>query len=133
MKRIYFLLSCVLLLAFSSKAQDSTAKKTNKEKVQNHVKNMDSTQKQKLKDKGITKENLKDLNLSNEQNKKVDDILVTHKKEKEKIQNDNSLTEDQKNEKLKALDKDAKKKINDVLTPEQKEKIKKHKEKTKSS
>lgn len=125
MKKITFLLTTILFIAFASNAQDSAAKKTKKEKVENHVKNMDSTQRQNFKDKGITKENLKDLNLSKEQEKKVDDILVANKKEKEKIKNDTSLTEEQKKEKLKQLDKDAKNKINDVLTPEQREKRKK--------
>ena len=132
MKRIIFLLSCSLFIVFAANAQqDTTAKKIKKERVQNHVQNMDSTHKQNLKDKGITKENLKELDLSKDQQKQIDDILTNNKKEKEKIKNDTSLTEDQRKEKLKQLDKDAKSKINNILRPEQREKIKKKKENNK--
>jgi Spy/CpxP family protein refolding chaperone len=132
MKKIIFLLACSLFIVFAANAQqDSTAKKTKKEKVQNHFQHMDSTQKQNLKDKGITKENLKELGLTKDQQKQVDDIFANNKKEKDKVRNDASLTEDQKKEKLKQLDKDAKSKINNILTPEQREKIKKKKENNK--
>ncbi|QEC67002.1 hypothetical protein FRZ67_06725 [Panacibacter ginsenosidivorans] len=132
MKKIMLLISCILIIAITSNAQDSTAKKTKKEKVQNHVQNMDSTQKQNLKDRGITKENLKDLDLSEDQKKQADNILTDTKKSKEKIKNDASLSDSQKEEKLKEIDKDAKNKINAMLTPEQKQKIKKKKEKSKT-
>lgn len=132
MKKIIFLLSCVLLIAVTSDAQkDSTAKKTKKERIQNHKENMDSTQKQKLKDKGVTKENIKELDLSSEQRKQVDDIVVNTKKEKEKIKNDASLTDAQKEEKIRAVEKDSKGKMNNVLTPEQKAKMKKKRAKDK--
>ena len=126
MKKIIFLLSCVLLIAVTSDAQqDSTTKKTKKERIQNHKENMDSTQKQKLKEKGVTKENIKELDLSSDQRKQVDEIVVNTKKEKEKIKNDASLTDAQKEEKIKAVEKDSKSKMNNVLTPEQKAKMKK--------
>jgi Spy/CpxP family protein refolding chaperone len=133
MKKIIFLLSCVLLIAVTSDAQqDSTAKKTKKERIQNHTENMDSTQKQKLKEKGITKENIKELDLSSDQRKQVDEIVVNTKKEKEKIKNDASLTDAQKEEKIKAIEKDSKSKMNNVLTPEQKAKMKKKHAKNKT-
>ena len=126
MKKIIFLLSCVLLIAVTSDAQqDSTTRKTKKERIQNHKENMDSTQKQKLKEKGVTKENIKELDLSSDQRKQVDEIVVNTKKEKEKIKNDASLTDAQKEEKIKAVEKDSKSKMNNVLTPEQKAKMKK--------
>jgi Spy/CpxP family protein refolding chaperone len=131
MKKIMLLLSCILLTTIASNAQDSTAKKTKKDRYENHVKNMDSTQKQNLKDKGITRENLKNLDLSEDQKKQTDKIFTDTKKSKDKIKNDASLSETQKDEKLKEIDKEAKNKINAILTPEQKEKIKKQKEKNK--
>ena len=118
------LLSLVAVTSVSN-AQDSTARKTKKERIQNHAQNMDSTRRQNLKEKGITKENLKDLDLSQDQKKQVDDILINTKREKEKIKNDATLTDAQKEEKLKATEKDAKAKLNNVLTPEQREKMKK--------
>ena len=119
----------IVVVAITTNAQDSTARKTKKERVQNHVQNMDSTKKQNLKEKGITKENLKDLDLNQEQKKQVEDIVVNTKKEKEKIKNDASLTDAQKEEKIKTLEKDAKSKLNNVLTPQQREKMKKRKAK----
>lgn len=132
MKKFIALLSLSFMIITVANAQDSTqAKKTKKERVQNHVQDMDSTQKQKYKDKGITKENLKDLDLTPEQKKQVDDIVVNSKKEKDQIRNDNSLDEAQKEEKLKQIDKDSKEKLHGILTPEQREKIKKKRAKGK--
>lgn len=132
MKKTLFILLCLVSAAITTNAQDSTARKTKKERAQNHVQNMDSTKRQNLKEKGITKENLKDLDLSQDQKKQVDDIIVNTKKEKEKIKNDTSLTDAQKEEKLQSVEKDSKSKLNNVLTPEQREKIKKRKAKSPS-
>ena len=129
MKKALLFLFSIVVVAITTNAQDSTARKTKKERVQNHVQNMDSTKKQNLKEKGITKENLKDLDLNQEQKKQVEDIVVNTKKEKEKIKNDASLTDAQKEEKIKTLEKDAKSKLNNVLTPQQREKMKKRKAK----
>ncbi|MBG9376766.1 hypothetical protein I5907_10995 [Panacibacter sp. DH6] len=125
MNKLMLLLLSLVAVTSVSNAQDSTARKTKKERIQNHAQNMDSTRRQNLKEKGITKENLKDLDLSQDQKKQVDDILINTKKEKEKIKNDATLTDAQKEEKLKATEKDAKAKLNNVLTPEQREKMKK--------
>lgn len=125
MKRIMFFLFCLVSFASVASAQDSTARKTRKERIQNHTQNMDSTRRQNLKEKGITKENLKDLDLTDDQKKQVDDLLINTRKEKEKIKNDASLTDAQKEEKLKATEKDTKSKLNNILTPEQREKVKK--------
>jgi len=78
MKKIIFLLSCVLLIGVTSYAQDSSSKKTKKERYQN----MDSTQKQNLKEKGITKDNMKELDLSKEQQKQIEEIHASARKEK---------------------------------------------------
>lgn len=128
MKKIIAVLSLTFLIATVATAQDSTKeKKTKKERV----KDMDSTHKATLKEKGITMENLKELELTKEQQKKAEDIITNTRQEKEKIKGDASLTEAQKEEKLKAVEKDAKGKISEMLTPEQREKIKQKKGKKK--
>ena len=53
--------------------------------------------------------------------------------EKEKIKNDASLTEEQKNGKLRSIDKDYKGKMDKMLTKEQKQKIQKEKQKKKDN
>jgi Spy/CpxP family protein refolding chaperone len=129
MKKIIAVLSLSFLIATVATAQDSTKeKKTKKERV----KDMDSTQKADFKEKGLTMENLKELELTKDQQKKAEDIITNTRHEKEKIKSDASLTEAQKEEKLKAVEKDAKGKISEMLTPEQKEKIKNKKGKKKS-
>lgn len=125
MKKIFFLLFCVLSIATVTNAQDSTAKKVKKD----HIQDMDSTHKQKMKDKGFTKENMKDLDLTADQQKQMETIHTDAKKQKDAIKNDASLTEDQKQEKMKAIDKDSKTKISGLLTPAQKEKWKARKQK----
>ena len=84
-------------------------------------------EKQKIKNKDGVKKNLKQLDLSNDQQKQIDDIHANSKQEKDKINNDKTLTDEQKKEKIKAVDKDSKHKIHSVLTPEQREKMKKKK------
>jgi protein CpxP len=117
MKKIVVLFSCIILIAVTANAQDKKDK----------VKNLDSTHKENLKEKGVTKNNLKDLDLSKDQQKQIDDIHSNAKKEKEKIKNDSTLTEEQKKDKIKQIEKDSKTKVNGLLTPEQKEKLKKNK------
>ena len=128
MKKIIAVLSLTFLIATVSTAQDTKDKKTKKERIND----MDSTQKQNLKEKGLTIENLKELDLTKEQQKKAEDIITSTRHEKEKIKNDTSLTEAQKEEKLKAVEKDAKGKISEMLTPEQRQKIKQKKGKKKT-
>lgn len=128
MKKIITVLSLTFLIATVSTAQDTKDKKTKKERIND----MDSTQKQNLKEKGLTIENLKELDLTKEQQKKAEDIITSTRHEKEKIKNDTSLTEAQKEEKLKAVEKDAKGRISEMLTPEQRQKIKQKKGKKKT-
>jgi len=84
----------------------------------------DSTAKEKLRDEGITK----DLNLSHGQKKSMDSIHAETHKQREAIENDKSLSDAQKQEKIKALNKQQKSKMNSVLTPEQREKAKQTRE-----
>lgn len=119
MQKIILLLSVFLAIAVISNAQVPNA-----QQKKDRVKNYDSTKRQDLKDKGITKDNLKDLNLSKDQQKQIDDIHTNARKQKEQIKNDPSLTEEQKQEKMKQVDQDSKNKMNGILTKEQKDKIK---------
>lgn len=114
----------LLLSVFLATAIVSNAQVPNAQQKKDRVKNYDSTKRQDLKDKGITKDNLKDLNLSKDQQKQIDDIHTNARKQKEQIKNDPSLTEEQKQEKMKQIDQDSKNKMNGILTKEQKDKIK---------
>jgi len=85
---------------------------------------MDSTKKEKMRDKGLTK----NLNLSHDQKKRMDSIHADTHKQRDAIEKDNSLTQEQKQEKIKALNKQEKSKMNGVLTPEQRQKAKQARE-----
>jgi len=122
MKKILTLVVCTLLITTASNAQKQDSSKYAKDRER--IKNMDSTHKENLKDQGITKDKVKDLNLSQDQKKQMDDIHSQTRQEKEKINNDNSLTADQKQQKLKEIDKQEKSKMNNVLTPDQRQKVK---------
>jgi Spy/CpxP family protein refolding chaperone len=121
MKKIIALLTCILLVTSVTYAQKDS---TRYAREKTRVKNMDTTRKQNLKDKGITKNNVKDLDLSKDQEKQIDNIHSNARQEKEKINNDNSLTPEQKQEKIKEVDRTAKSKTNSVLTPDQRQKMK---------
>lgn len=121
MKKLLTLLTCFLMITSFSYAQKDSSRYA-KEKTR--VRNMDSTRKQNYRDKGVTKNNMKDLNLSKDQEKQMDDIHTRSRQEKEKINNDNSLTPEQKQQKLQAIDKEEKSKMHTVLTPEQRQKMK---------
>ncbi len=129
MKRLLVLASCFLLIAGAANAQKPDSLK--KAKAKSKVENLDSTQKKKLADKGFTEGNMKDLNLSPEQAQQIDKIRQQKRQEREKISNDNSLTQEQKDEKMKALNEDFKTKTGAVLTKEQREKVKKNKQNAK--
>lgn len=128
MKKLLTLLSCIILINTAANAQDSSRYA----KQKTRVKNMDTARKQELAQKGVTKKNYQALNLSKDQEKQIDNIHANTKKAKEQVKNDNTLTEEQKQEKLKAIDKEAKNKTNSVLTPDQRQKMK-QKRKTKNS
>ena len=125
MKRLVVLASCFLLIAGAANAQKPDSLK--KAKAKSKVENLDSTQKKKLAEKGVTKENMKDLDLSADQAQQIDKMRQQKRQEREKIANDNSLTQEQKDAKIKALNEDFKSKSGALLTKEQKQKIKQNK------
>lgn len=136
MKKIVLIFLCLLSFGLITNAQSTTpdnTKKTKQDKVDNREAKMDSTRKSNLKEKGITEENLKQLDLSNDQQKQLEQMHHDMRNQKEKIKNDASLTEDQKNEKLRSIDKDYKGKLESVLTKEQKQKIQKEKQNKKTN
>jgi Spy/CpxP family protein refolding chaperone len=67
---------------------------------------------------------INELSLTKEQRSQIKDFHKAVKQQKESIANDNTLSDEQKQFKLKELKKDERKKINSILTPEQKEKLK---------
>ena len=67
---------------------------------------------------------IKELNLSREQRSQMKDFRQSAKQKKEEIDNDTSLTDAQKQDKLRHLRMEQKEKINTILTPVQREKLK---------
>ena len=120
MKKLITLLACVFLTVAVTYAQNSTDTTGNGQMP-----------KQEQKGKGREKDNLKALNLSKDQQKQIDQIRADARKQKDAINNDNSLTAEQKQEKMKAIQKDSKTKMNNVLTPEQKRQLKQNKKSNK--
>ena len=74
--------------------------------------------------KANRKQMMKELDLTKEQRGQMKEFHKSMKQKKEAINNDPSLTEAQKQEKMKDLHKEQKEKMNTILTPEQKEKLK---------
>ncbi len=124
MKKVFILMSCMLLTAAIANAQkgDSLKRAKVKEKVTDTSRNIN------MKDGMISPENMKALDLSKDQEKQIYELHTKSKKEKEAIRNDKSLTEEQKKEKLKTIDKSYKDKSESVLTNEQKNKMKRKKD-----
>jgi protein CpxP len=79
--------------------------------------------------KNKNKEMMKELNLTKEQRGQMKEFHQSMKQKKEEINNDNTLTEEQKKAKMKELHKEQKEKMNAILTPEQREKMKEQKKK----
>lgn len=86
----------------------------------------DSTQKNKDHgDKLSKKEALKELNMTEEQKGKVKEIMKANKAAKKAIEDDSSLSAEQKKAKIKQLRLSQMQKLKTVLSPEQIEKFKK--------
>lgn len=66
---------------------------------------------------------MEDLNLSREQKKQVRDMKKQQDEAKAAIENDPSLTPEQKRDKMRELRKARQEKLKKILTPEQKEKL----------
>ena len=86
----------------------------------NPSQNSQSNMVQKNKKKAMMKE----LNLTKEQRAQMKEFKQSMKQRKADITNDKTLTQEQKQAKLKELHKEKKEKMNSILTPEQREKMK---------
>ncbi len=75
-------------------------------------------------------ETMSSLNLTKEQMSQVKEIRQNMKQQKEAINNDQSLNNEQKQSKLKDLRKEQQEKLNRILTSEQMEKLKEERIKT---
>lgn len=69
------------------------------------------------------KQLLRELNLTKEEQGQLKEFRQTQKQKRNNIQNDPSLTNEQKQQKLKDLRIEQKEKLNSILTPEQKQQL----------
>jgi len=81
--------------------------------------------------KNKKKEMNKELDLTKDQQAQMKEFKKSMKQKKEDINNDKTLTDAQKKDKLKELHKEKKEKTNAILTPEQREKMKEQKKNSK--
>jgi len=72
---------------------------------------------------GNMKDAIKDLDLSMDQKKKIRDMRRENEKQKAAISQDSSLTEEQKKQKLRELNKKRQERIREILTPEQRKQL----------
>lgn len=73
---------------------------------------------------GNMKDAIKDLDLSMDQKKKIRDMRRENEKQKAAINQDSNLTEEQKKQKLRELNKKRQERIREILTPEQRKQLK---------
>lgn len=126
MKKLLVCLSGLFLFVNYSNAQNQDS--IRKSNVRERVSNMDTTAKHNLTEKGLTKNNAEELDLNADQQREMGKIHREARDQRLKIENDNSLSEAQKQEKMKELRKEEKNRANKVLTNEQKDKVQKRNE-----
>ena len=78
----------------------------------------------RMEKKSERRKQLAQLNLSREQKGKLKEMNKSGKAERNAIDNDESLTTEQKIEKQKSLRREKQQRLNEILSPEQKEKYK---------
>ena len=120
MKKIFFLMLCMVSFSAIGFAQDKEDMQKARQKKSS---NIDSTREEKLLARGANKENLEKLNLTKEQQIQMDDLYKKMQDEKQKVNNDNSLTDAQKEEKINQINKQAKKQLSKILTKEHQDMI----------
>jgi Spy/CpxP family protein refolding chaperone len=123
MKHTFLLISWLLVTAVAANAQAKDSPK--KDSKQSGLSATDSSYKQNGKG---TKGYLKDLDLTKDQEKQISELHKEARDEREKINKDSTLSDEQKKDKIKALEKEYKGKTNSVLTKEQRDKLKEKKE-----
>lgn len=111
MKKILLLTFFAFSLAIGTQAQVSRSVKSN-QKVQS-----DSSRK-------MHQQQMKDLNLTEEQKVQMKEMRENVKSQRDAIKNDASLSPDQKKAKMKEMHENSKNKRNSILTPDQQNKMK---------
>lgn len=123
MKKLLIAAFAIFLFANVSNAQNrDSARKAN---VRERISNMDSAKKHEMTEKGFTKKNYDELDLNADQQREMGKIHREARDQRQKIENDNTLTEAQKQERLSKLRKEEKSRADKVLTKEQREKVQK--------
>jgi periplasmic protein CpxP/Spy len=82
----------------------------------------ESTQKKMTHDR--LEDAVKQLNLNDDQKTSLKSVFADSKTKRESIMNDTSLSQDQRQDKMKALHQDTMSKVNNILTPEQRDELK---------
>lgn len=123
MKKLIVLAAAVMFSTAAIQAQTATPQKPD----------TSGGQVSKEKKKEILKDKTSNLNLSEEQKAKVQQYKKNAEEKMQAVRNDNSLTDDQKKEKLKSIQKEFGKNTDGVLTPEQREKARQFKENHKAN
>lgn len=119
MKKTAFL---ILLVTISVSCFSQVRRESNK------MKNDSITVADVTKDKRSKREMMKELNLTRDQKQKLKEAKSGNQSAKAAIENDNTLTADQKKVKLRELRKAQLQKMKTILTPEQFEKLRKMKQ-----
>lgn len=111
MKRIILMAVAAFLLSAGAQAQ--TQRKTDSSRIMQMKQNRHDMMSQ--------------LDLSKDQQKKVKALNQDNKSKMESVRNDQSLTQEQRKEKMKELAKDHKEGMNSILTKDQQDKMKAYK------
>ena len=118
MKKIFGLIFLTSLFAINTNAQIRRTSDSAQSLVSNSAKRTEKL------------ETINGLNLTKQQMSQLKEARRNIKQQKDAINNDQSLSDEQKENKLKDLRKEQKKKLNSILTPEQMEKLREERMKT---
>ena len=112
MKKIFVIILAINFFAFKGIAQV--------QRESNPSQNVATTSDKKSE----KREMMRSLNLTKQQMGQLKELRKTMKQKKDDITNDQSLTQEQRQDKLNELHKEQKEKLNSILTPGQMEKLK---------
>ena len=118
MKKIFGLIFLTSLFAINANAQIRRISDSTQNLVSNSAKRTEKL------------ETMNGLNLTKQQMSQLKEARRNMKQQKDAINNDQSLSDEQKENKLKDLRKEQKEKLNSMLTPEQMEKLREERMKT---
>ncbi len=115
MKKLLSILAVISALSFTATAQDQP-----RDRMQNAGNNKDGIKHGKQDHKKMMKE----MGLSKQQKVQLKELKKSNMGKREEIQNDKTLSDQQKKEKMMQLHKEQQEKMGAILTPEQREKMK---------